>query len=193
MSNRPPNRLTFTKSRLETADTNPSEAVKYQLRMGAPDEFTPFSSFQSTITLSEIYTGTPNAYGLHINNYEFSTDTAQYSYIIQDTNGISEIPFLQVSSISTAPTVMFLADVVSTSLLTISSLYLNGILIDLENGGSAGATGPTGSAGSNGSAGATQELMTLVEQTMQRVTQLETLQQQSASTIAGLQQQLGSA
>jgi hypothetical protein len=41
--------------------------------------------------------------------------------------------------------------------------------------------------------GATQELMSLVEQTMQRVNQLETLQQQSASTIAGLQQQLGSA
>ena len=133
MSNRPPNRLTFTKSRLETADTNPSEAVKYQLRMGAPDEFTPFTTFQSTITLSEIYTGTPNAYGLHINNYEFSTDTAQYSYIVQDTNGISEIPFLQVSSISTAPTVIFLADVVSTSLLTISSLFLNGTYIDLFN------------------------------------------------------------
>jgi len=101
MTARPPNRLTFTKSRLETADTNPIEAVKYQLRMGAPDEFTPFSTFQSTITLTEIYTGTPNAYGLHI--------------------------------------------------------------------------------------------MERMEQTIQRVSQLETLQQQSASTIIGLQQQLGSA
>ena len=41
--------------------------------------------------------------------------------------------------------------------------------------------------------GATKKLMELMEQTIQRVSQLETLQQQSASTIIGLQQQLGSA
>jgi hypothetical protein len=137
MANRPPNRLTFTKSRLETADTTPLEAVKYQLRMGAPDEYTPFSAFTSTITLTEIYTDTSNAYGLHINNFEYSTNTAQYSYIIQEDNTIQEIPFLQLSSISTDPKVIMTADLVSTSVLNFSTLLLNGTMWD---GGAAAGT-----------------------------------------------------